>query len=232
MKICILCIILFSKSILCRISASSSCNSFPIQLSYQRKILGERMCCLKGGKESKITLRRTIFTWSFFNVRDRLGQLHYNHLANIWFGKQKEKSPNYNYCLCSLFYLLFTVIPRAKYLGWQPIGLPRVALRKTGIHYSAQCPDHRVHTEWQLPLSSIHSIMMEKFAQPGEGGDVRRAPFTISTITYKVVVYAPAERAGTLRSHYFYSTPICTLLTKLVIRVSKCIFVQYKRLLV
>jgi hypothetical protein len=28
---------------------------------------------------------------------------------------------------------------------------------------------HRVHTEWQWPLSGAHSIM-EKLAQPGAGG--------------------------------------------------------------
>jgi hypothetical protein len=27
--------------------------------------------------------------------------------------------------------------------------------------------DHRVHTEWQWPLSGVHSIMMVKSAQPG-----------------------------------------------------------------
>jgi hypothetical protein len=29
---------------------------------------------------------------------------------------------------------------------------------------------HRVHTEWQLPLSRVHSIMRVKLAQAGEGG--------------------------------------------------------------
>jgi hypothetical protein len=69
---------------------------------------------------------------------------------------------------------------------------------------------HRVHTEWQLPLSGVHSIMMEKLAQPDGGGrPARPPPFPISIITYKVVVhrYAPAEKAGTLP--YFYSTPKC-----------------------
>jgi hypothetical protein len=27
-----------------------------------------------------------------------------------------------------------------------------------------------VHIEWRLPLSGLHSIMMEKLAQPGMGG--------------------------------------------------------------
>jgi hypothetical protein len=51
--------------------------------------------------------------------------------------------------------------------------------------------------------------MMVKLARPGEGGTVggaRPPPFTISTITYKVVVYryAPAERAGTLHRCLLY----------------------------
>jgi hypothetical protein len=50
------------------------------------------------------------------------------------------------------------------------------------------------HTEWQRPLSVVHSIMMEKLAQAGEGGEGARQPPFI-TITYKVAVYGPAERA-------------------------------------
>jgi hypothetical protein len=54
------------------------------------------------------------------------------------------------------------------------------------------------YTQSAWPLSGVHSIMMEKLAQPGVGGGARPPAFTISTITNKVVVYAPAERAGTL----------------------------------
>jgi hypothetical protein len=59
---------------------------------------------------------------------------------------------------------------------------------------------HRVHTEWQRPLSRVHSVMMEKLAQVGEGGGVHALPLLlyISIITYKFVVYAPTERADTL----------------------------------
>ncbi len=35
---------------------------------------------------------------------------------------------------------------------------------------------HRVHTEWRLPISGVHPIMMEKSALAGEGGGVRRPP--------------------------------------------------------
>jgi len=54
---------------------------------------------------------------------------------------------------------------------------------------------YRVHTEWQWPFSGVYSIMMVKSAQPAESGVARSPPFTLSTITSKVVVYASAERA-------------------------------------
>ncbi len=63
---------------------------------------------------------------------------------------------------------------------------------------------HRVHTEWHRPLSGVHSIMMEKSAPPGESGGTRLPPFTISTITDKVVVYAPAERAYTISTIFLF----------------------------
>ncbi len=44
----------------------------------------------------------------------------------------------------------------------------------------------------------------KKSAQPSEGGGARPPPFILTTITYRVVVYAPAERTDTLP--YFYST--------------------------
>jgi hypothetical protein len=49
------------------------------------------------------------------------------------------------------------------------------------------------------PLSGVHSIMMEKLAQTGVG--------TISNITCKVVVYAPAERADH-RVHIEWQWPL------------------------
>ncbi len=56
--------------------------------------------------------------------------------------------------------------------------------------------------------------MMENLVQAGEGWGARPPPFTLSTITYKVVVYAPAEMADTLHLFllypYRYSTPIGT----------------------
>jgi hypothetical protein len=61
------------------------------------------------------------------------------------------------------------------------------------------------YTEWQLSLSMVHSIIRVKSAQAGEGGGSRHPPlFTISTITYKVEVFAPAERADTLPLFLLY----------------------------
>ena len=37
--------------------------------------------------------------------------------------------------------------------------------------------NNRVHTEWQLPLSGVHSIMVENLAQPGKGGGCTPFPF-------------------------------------------------------
>ncbi len=61
---------------------------------------------------------------------------------------------------------------------------------------SYQACKHRVHTEWQWPLSGVHSIMMEKSAQPGEDGVCTPVvpPFTLSTITYKV--YCSVRSSG------------------------------------
>ncbi len=48
--------------------------------------------------------------------------------------------------------------------------------------------------------------MMVKSAQPGVGGGytASTSPFIISTVTYKVVVYIPAERADRLPLYLLY----------------------------
>jgi hypothetical protein len=46
--------------------------------------------------------------------------------------------------------------------------------------------------------------MMEIFAKAGEGRGARPPPLPIFTIAYKVVVYAPAERAVTLPLFLLY----------------------------
>jgi hypothetical protein len=47
--------------------------------------------------------------------------------------------------------------------------------------------------------------MMEKLAQPGEGeGRTPMPPLAVFTITYKIVVYAQAERTDTLPLFLLY----------------------------
>jgi hypothetical protein len=46
--------------------------------------------------------------------------------------------------------------------------------------------------------------MMEKSALAGEGGGCTPTPFQPITITYKVAVYAPAERADALKLFHLY----------------------------
>ncbi len=85
-------------------------------------------------------------------------------------------------------------------------------------HSALKRPFNALHTtEWHRPLSCLHSIMI-KLAQAGEGGGS-----TLFTITYKVAVYAPAERVDTLP--LFSSLPICTLVLHTV-AINLCSFVR------
>jgi hypothetical protein len=80
------------------------------------------------------------------------------------------------------------------------------------------------YTEWQWPLSGIHSIMMENVSQAGMVGGCTPPPFTISTITHNVVEYAPAERADT-PPPYFYSTLVCTLWAEATVWLMFCPYI-------
>jgi hypothetical protein len=84
--------------------------------------------------------------------------------------------------------------------------------RETYTEYEPCWPGHRVHIEWQRPLSGVHSIMMEKLAQPGEGGGCTPTLFNnIVNITYKIAVYALAEPTGadTLPLFHLYPYVLC-----------------------
>ncbi len=59
------------------------------------------------------------------------------------------------------------------------------------------------YAERQRPLFGVHTIMMEKSAQL-VWLDVHATPFTISTITYEVMVYAPAESVDTFPLSHLY----------------------------
>ncbi len=63
---------------------------------------------------------------------------------------------------------------------------------------------HRVHTEWQRPLSGVYSIMMETLAQAGEGGGCTPTPFHC--------IYHHVQSCG-VRSSWEgrYTPPISTL---------------------
>ncbi len=60
------------------------------------------------------------------------------------------------------------------------------------------------YTEWQGHFLTYIPSLMEKLALAGEGWGLHAHPFSISTITYKVVVYALAERADTLPLFLLY----------------------------
>jgi hypothetical protein len=60
------------------------------------------------------------------------------------------------------------------------------------------------YTEWQRSPSGVHAIIMEKIAQAGDCGGARPPPFTLSAITYKVLVYALAESGDTLPLFLLY----------------------------
>jgi hypothetical protein len=64
--------------------------------------------------------------------------------------------------------------------------------------------NERVQINWQWQLFYVHSIMMVKSSQSREGGGAHPPPFTLSTITIKVVVYAPTERTNTLLLFLLY----------------------------
>ncbi len=84
-------------------------------------------------------------------------------------------------------YTVHLLMPEAGHFWYGPC--VRLVYR-TWFSIRSCCDNHRVHTEWQRPLSGVHYIM--------RGGGACPPPFTLFTITYKVAVYAPAERADTL----------------------------------
>jgi hypothetical protein len=51
---------------------------------------------------------------------------------------------------------------------------------------SLMCLTHRVHTEWQWPLSDVHSFMMEKLAQPGESWGLSVCQVIITRFSNKI----------------------------------------------
>ncbi len=64
---------------------------------------------------------------------------------------------------------------------------------------------HRVHTEWQRPLSGVHFIMMEKYAQAGEGGGCTPTPF-YSIYHHVQSCHVRSQLSGQIHSPFFIST--------------------------
>ena len=64
---------------------------------------------------------------------------------------------------------------------------------------------YQAHSTLRVAMG-VHSIVIEKSALAGGGEDARPPLFTQFTITYKVAVFAPAERR--IHYPYFISTPV------------------------
>jgi hypothetical protein len=64
-------------------------------------------------------------------------------------------------------------------------------------------------TEWQWPLSCVHSIMMVKSAQPVEGGDSAASPFH-SYLPSRAKLRCALQPRGQIHYPYFSSIPRCT----------------------
>ncbi len=73
-------------------------------------------------------------------------------------------------CLTSFFHWLLSRCTSFLSLCYLSPSPPETCL--VHLYYN-----HRVHTEWQWPISGVHSIMMEKNSLAGEGGGCTPTPF-------------------------------------------------------
>ncbi len=87
--------------------------------------------------------------------------------------------------------------------------------KQPAIWHRQLCTPWRVHKQkrQRLPAERTHKVAIATFwrtfhhdgkISPDEGGGAHPPPFTTSTITYKVVVYALAERTDTFPLLYPY----------------------------
>ncbi len=84
---------------------------------------------------------------------------------------------------------------------------------KIGEQYTQSCVvggGQRVHTEWQWPLSGVHSNMIEKWALTGEGGGCTLTPLSFYLVS-RTKLQCALHLRGQIHSPYFISTPISTL---------------------
>jgi hypothetical protein len=70
-------------------------------------------------------------------------------------------------------------------------------------------PSHRVHTEWQWSISSVHSIMMGKISGGGWGCTPTPSQSFFHHAQSCSVRYALAERADTLPVFHLYPYVLC-----------------------
>ena len=121
-----------------------------------------------------------------------------NYHENLCFPKQfehllfrKNSSPSTkknsvtvkNICFCFRTWIKnIFVQPQSTYCCLPPLCLSRKA-KPQSTH------------KWKWPISGVHSIMMGKSALAGEGGGPRPSTFNLFTITYKITMYAPVEKA-------------------------------------
>ncbi len=68
---------------------------------------------------------------------------------------------------------------------------------------------HSSHRVEIATFNGVHSIMMQKLAQPGEGEGYTPYPFTI--LPSRTKFWCTFQLKGQIHSPYFYSTRICTL---------------------
>ncbi len=74
------------------------------------------------------------------------------------------------------------------------------------IHYRVTVRlHHRVHTEWQRPLSGVHCIMMEKLAQGSWGWEGCTPPLSLY-LQSRAKLQCTLQLRGQLHSPYFIST--------------------------
>ncbi len=80
-----------------------------------------------------------------------------------------------------LFLLVQQLVVQVRNTEEQTLGTHQFASWKKVIAYKEESPGPNLtiteHTEWQRPLSDVHSIMMYKLAQAGEGGGRTPTPF-------------------------------------------------------
>jgi hypothetical protein len=96
----------------------------------------------------------------------------------------RDDPNNYNYCSESASEFSF------------PAFLLCHASIFSGVH-------HRVHTEWQLPISGVHPIMMEKSALADEGG-VHAHPLSLC-LPSCTKLQCTLQLRGQIHSPYFIS---------------------------